>query len=145
MHAALSEFRCKKKCPYGQNDALHPISARGQGSKFNAAAIPQALAEEVAAYVAHKFYRDRIRHTEVAEMTPSEIAEFNAVMSRKSLSVTKDAIADAAGAEVTMDVDPITEASSTVEGSTAASEEDTAADGESTTSNAPASSGCALL
>ena len=67
LHATLSEFRCTPaKCPYS-GGAVHPIGARSHS--FNAAAIPEALAEEVAEYVHAKFMLDRIRYTK--EMTPS--------------------------------------------------------------------------
>lgn len=52
---------------------MHPISSRQHGSRFNAAAIPLPLAEEVAAYVTAKFYMDRIRYTKEAEVTDEEI------------------------------------------------------------------------
>lgn len=66
LHSTLNEYRCSKKCPY--HGGLHPISARKQGSKFNAAAIPLDLAEEVAEYVNAKFVLDRIRHTKKASV-----------------------------------------------------------------------------
>ena len=67
LHATLGEFRCERKCPY--KDGTHPIGARSQGNRFNAAAIPDALAEEVAEYVHAKFVLDRIRHTKQMRVT----------------------------------------------------------------------------
>ena len=98
MHATLSEFQCKDKCPYGQAGALHPLGARQHGSKYNAAAIPQPLAEEVAQHVDSELYRRRIRYTAEATMTSEEIAEFNEAISKKAptASVVTTAIALAA-------------------------------------------------
>lgn len=64
LQATLSEFTCEKKCPY--YGSSHPLGVRSHGNKFNAAAIPQPLAEEVAHYVDSKFYFDRIRYTPAA-------------------------------------------------------------------------------
>jgi len=64
LACALREYTCRNKCPY--YGSTHPVGARGQGQYFNAAAIPEALAEEVAECVHSKFYRDRIRHSEAA-------------------------------------------------------------------------------
>ena len=66
LHSTLNEFTCENKCPYGKEGRVHPISVRGEGSMFNAAAIPQPLAEEVAEYVNAKFYQDRIRYADAA-------------------------------------------------------------------------------
>ena len=63
LFATLNEFKCTPdRCPYS-GGGVHPVSARQQGNRFNAAAIPDALAEEVAEYVNAKFVLDRIRHT----------------------------------------------------------------------------------
>ena len=64
LHCALGEFVCEKKCPY--KGGIHPLSCRGNNN-YNAAAIPQPLAEEIAEYVNSKFYIDRIRYTEAAD------------------------------------------------------------------------------
>ena len=61
LASRLSRFRCNNMCPY--KGGIHPIGVRAQGTKFNAAAIPGGLAEEVAAYVNCKFILDRIRFT----------------------------------------------------------------------------------
>jgi hypothetical protein len=66
------------KCP--RFGGLHPIGARAHGRSWNAAAIPKALAEEVAEHVHSTFYERRIRYTEVPEMTPEEIVEFKKIM-----------------------------------------------------------------
>jgi hypothetical protein len=68
LAATLSKFRCGDKCPY--KDGIHPIGVRGSGTKFNAAAIPEGLAEEVAAYVNSKHILDRIRFTESHSLLP---------------------------------------------------------------------------
>ena len=81
LHSTLREYTCSEKCPYGQNGVIHPISARGYGTKFNAAAIPVPLAEEVADHVFSTFYQRRIRFTKEVELTDEEIAEFDAAMS----------------------------------------------------------------
>jgi hypothetical protein len=64
LSCSLGEFTCCKKCPY--NKGVHPIGVRKHGRMFNASAIPQPLAEEVAEYVNAKFYHDRIRYKEAA-------------------------------------------------------------------------------
>ena len=74
----LSEFRCELKCPYA--GALHPISVRTEGTQFNAAEIPQVLAEEVADYVNATFYAKRIRYTKHIDLTPEEEGEFDTIM-----------------------------------------------------------------
>lgn len=79
MHATLSKFTCKEGCPhYG---GTHPIGARAHGYQYNAAAIPQALAEEVSEHVHAKFYRDRIRYSKPHLLTEEEKEEFNQGMS----------------------------------------------------------------
>ena len=76
LMSALSQFKCSAEtCPY--HGATHPIGARGHGHHYNAAAIPQALAEEVADYVHSKFYRDRIRRTPPAEVSEQDEEAFN--------------------------------------------------------------------
>jgi hypothetical protein len=73
LASTLSRFRCGDKCPY--KGGIHPIGVRGQGSKFNAAAIPSGLAEEVAAYVDSKFVLDRVRITKSQGLlAPAEAA-----------------------------------------------------------------------
>ena len=67
----LSEFTCERKCPL--KGGVHPISSRQHGHRFNAAAIPLALAEEVAEYVTSKFYFDRIRYTKEAKVTEDDV------------------------------------------------------------------------
>jgi hypothetical protein len=60
LKATLGEFTCDSICPYSKGQ--HPLSVRGQGHRFDAAAIPQPLAEEVAECVNAKFYQNRIRY-----------------------------------------------------------------------------------
>jgi len=70
LYSNLAEFKCEKsKCPY--SIGVHPISVRTEGKMFNASAIPQPLAEEVAEYVNAKFYQDRIRYKEAAKPNDS--------------------------------------------------------------------------
>ena len=71
LYAVLSEFTCDRKCPH-KGEGIHQISARQHGRLFNASAIPQALAEEVAEYVTAKFYMDRIRYTKEAVVNDSD-------------------------------------------------------------------------
>lgn len=62
LYSTLKDFHCSSdNCPY--YGGIHPVGVRGHGDMYNAAAIPQALAEEVAEYVNAKFYMDRIRKT----------------------------------------------------------------------------------
>jgi hypothetical protein len=62
----LSDFKCSaRRCPYFKA-GIHPMGCRSHGNKFNAAAIPNALAEEVAQYVDAKFYMDRVAYTKAA-------------------------------------------------------------------------------
>lgn len=81
MWADLGVYRCSKTtCPY--YPSKHPFSARNDGNVFNAAAIPQALAETVAESVVTTFKQRRIRQeTEEAEVTNEEVEEFNRMMS----------------------------------------------------------------
>jgi len=71
LYSVLSEFTCERKCPH-KGEGIHQISARQHGHLFNAASIPQALAEEVAEYVTAKFYMDRIRYTKEAKVNDSD-------------------------------------------------------------------------
>jgi hypothetical protein len=58
-------FRCKEStCRY--HGSTHPVSVRGGGHLYNAASIPQPLAEEVAHYVDAKFCLDRIRFSKAS-------------------------------------------------------------------------------
>lgn len=66
---------CGPRCPY--YTGIHPIGARSNGAHYNAAAIPQPLAEEVAEHVHSSFYMQRIRYTKQVELTPEQIAEFD--------------------------------------------------------------------
>lgn len=67
LKAELSEFRCcPGKCPY--HDGVHPISVRGNSGNFDAAAIPLALAEEVADIVHSRFVLDGIRRLDAASV-----------------------------------------------------------------------------
>ena len=60
LSAKLSQFTCRNaKCPY-KVDNQHPVGCRDD-KNYNAAAIPQFLAEEVADYVNAKFCLDQIR------------------------------------------------------------------------------------
>uniref|UniRef100_A0A7S4EG38 DNA (cytosine-5-)-methyltransferase n=1 Tax=Pseudo-nitzschia australis TaxID=44445 RepID=A0A7S4EG38_9STRA len=76
LHARLSnDFRCTKgKCPY--HGKLHPIGVRSH-KQFNAAAIPQKLAEEVAEYVHAKFLLDRVARLPRASLSTAEEEEFD--------------------------------------------------------------------
>eukprot|EP00539_Tryblionella_compressa_P007495 CAMPEP_0178774030 /NCGR_PEP_ID=MMETSP0744-20121128/23417_1 /TAXON_ID=913974 /ORGANISM="Nitzschia punctata, Strain CCMP561" /LENGTH=157 /DNA_ID=CAMNT_0020430865 /DNA_START=8 /DNA_END=481 /DNA_ORIENTATION=+ len=78
LHSTLSEYRCETKCPYF--GGIHPVGARANGHQFNAAAIPEALAEEVADEVHSRFQDLRIRKTPEATMTEEEIEAFNKLM-----------------------------------------------------------------
>lgn len=60
---------------------------------YNAAAIPQPLAEEVAHHVDSKFYQLRIRGTKEATMTEEEIAEFNAAVGGPTNAANEAAVA----------------------------------------------------
>lgn len=73
LMSSLSEFQCSKKCPYYKK-GVHPVTARGQGALYNAAAIPNPLAEEVAEYVHSKFVLDRIRYKPAAQVPPPQVA-----------------------------------------------------------------------
>ena len=64
LQSNLSEFTCDKKCPHFQNP--HPAGVRGDKGRYDFAAIPQPLAEEVAEYVHAKFFQDRIRDKKAA-------------------------------------------------------------------------------
>ncbi len=77
LHSTLGQYRCSEgKCPY--YGRKHPISPREHGSRYNAAAIPQALAEEVAEHVNSVFYERRIRRdTREVELTPEEVQAFD--------------------------------------------------------------------
>lgn len=101
LHATLSDFKCKNKCPYSSNGLLHPIGARSSGTFYNAAAIPQPLAEEVAQHVDSEFYRRRIRYTKEAVMTETEIAEFNAAVLGPKKSAPMVVAAAAAASDTT--------------------------------------------
>ena len=81
----MAQFECKKHCPYGKTNSIHPISTRGHGSQYNAAAIPAALAEEVADTVHSILHQGRIRHNDAATMSAEEIADFNKKMSQPNL------------------------------------------------------------
>jgi hypothetical protein len=61
----LSEFTCKKMCPYHE-EKQHPTSVRQSSQLYDFSVIPQPLAEEVAEYVHAQFYNDRIRHRKAA-------------------------------------------------------------------------------
>jgi hypothetical protein len=66
LWSRLSDFKCsERRCPY-YKVGCHPMGCRQHGSRFNAAAIPNALAEEVAQYVDSKFYMDRVAYTKAA-------------------------------------------------------------------------------
>lgn len=78
MRGTLSEFQCSNKCPYYKG--VHPIGARQNGSQYNSAAIPKALAEEVADHATSTFYDMRIRHTKEVKLTPEEEDAFNKAM-----------------------------------------------------------------
>ena len=75
LRSTLSEFRCGEKCPYA--GGFHPIGARKHGRMYNAASIPQALAEEVADHVHSTFYERRVRHIKQATLTEEEEEAFN--------------------------------------------------------------------
>jgi hypothetical protein len=57
------------------------LGTRSHGQSFNAAAIPQKLAEEVAEYVHSKFYMDGISRIPEARLTKEEEEQFNICMS----------------------------------------------------------------
>ena len=67
------------KCPY--YESIHPIGARCSGSLYNAASIPQALAEEVAEHATAVFHDMRIRRTKEHKLSKEEQDAFNKIMS----------------------------------------------------------------
>jgi hypothetical protein len=71
-------------CPY--HGGLHPVGVRSNGHHYNAAAIPDALAEEVADEVFAIFQDGRIRKTPEATMTQEEIEAFDNLMASGSES-----------------------------------------------------------
>lgn len=73
-------FRCTPRtCPYYNQN--HPDSARdGKLRGINYAAIPRALAEQVAAVVDSKLILDQVRFTKEIELTQEEQEEFNEYM-----------------------------------------------------------------
>jgi hypothetical protein len=80
LYSRLSDFRCSEaKCPYYKQ--IHPIGTRSHGQHYNAAAIPEKLAEEVAHYVDSKFYMDRIAFTPNITLSTVEENDFNLRMS----------------------------------------------------------------
>lgn len=136
LHSTLSEFKCEDKCPYGQAGAVHPISARRHCRKFNVAATPQPLAEEVAQHVDSELYRHHIRYLEEVTMTPEEIVEFIAAMSKNAKKQT----GSTAAASVDGTADTTTEAGASAVGS----EEDATMETEASPSSkcsSPAMSG----
>lgn len=88
LHSTLGQYRCLEgKCPYF--GLIHPIGARGHGDKYNAAAIPQPLAEEVAECVNSIFYERRIRRdTKPVKLTREEIEIFDGSLKLPSDSAT---------------------------------------------------------
>ena len=64
----LGVFKCgQRTCKYYQDG--HPMSVRNHGNTYDFSAIPQPLAEEVAAYVDGKFVVDRIRRQKAVSPT----------------------------------------------------------------------------
>lgn len=82
LRCNLLDYTCEKKCPY--HGGIHPVGARALGHQYNAAAIPNALAEEVADEVSARFQAMRIRRKPQPTMTEEEIDEFNKLMARGS-------------------------------------------------------------
>jgi len=82
--STLSEFKCggdgqtRQRCPYA--GGIHPIGARRDGRQYNAAAIPQPLAEEVAEHVHANFYQQRIRYTKPVKLADEQVREFDQAM-----------------------------------------------------------------
>jgi hypothetical protein len=94
LWARLSYFRCKPStCPYYEK--VHPVGVRSHGNDYNAAAIPQALAEETAACVDHAFYSKRIPHTaKEVVVTKEMISEFNHGMNDDELTNAEVGVAN---------------------------------------------------
>jgi len=89
----LDTFKCgPHTCPY--HDKEHPVGVKMHGRRYNAAAIPEALAEEIADYVHSTFYQRRIRQSTSPEkpLTPKEEAEFNRIMSGPDEMKTEKAL-----------------------------------------------------
>eukprot|EP00536_Pseudo-nitzschia_multiseries_P005631 jgi/Psemu1/190972/e_gw1.108.9.1 len=80
LHARLNKFRCSKgTCAY--HNTPHPVGTRSHSHQFNAAAIPQKLAEEVAEYVNAKFVLDQISRLPKVSLSSEEEEEFDFCMS----------------------------------------------------------------
>jgi len=69
-------------CPYGLSGGVHPVGARSHGHQYNAAEIPQALAEEVADHAYTTMYKNRIRDTKPRQLSKEEEDEFNQAMAQ---------------------------------------------------------------
>lgn len=79
LWGTLSSFKCgRHTCPYFDGD--HPIGVRRHAARYNAAAIPESLADEVADHVHSTFYQRRIRHTPEVVLTKEEEEEFDRFM-----------------------------------------------------------------
>lgn len=57
------------------------MDVKKDGKKYNSAAIPQPLAQEVALYVHSKFHIDKIRFTKKIEITDELKEEFDQLVS----------------------------------------------------------------
>ena len=80
LYVRLSKFRCtEERCPY--YNKIHPVGVRSHGRDFNAASIPQRLAEEVADYVFSKFYiDDTANSTPRIVLSKEDIKQFDRVL-----------------------------------------------------------------
>jgi hypothetical protein len=67
-------------CPYYNRKDGHPMGARNNGHEYNAAAIPDALAEIVADEVHARFQELRIRKTPRVMLTDDEKKAFTTLM-----------------------------------------------------------------
>ena len=74
----LSPYKCcEETCPYHSLGNEHPRGARGNANNYNTAAIPEGLAELVAAHVDSKLFMDRIPDKTAVVVTEEDIEELN--------------------------------------------------------------------
>ncbi|CAB9507585.1 expressed unknown protein [Seminavis robusta] len=101
----LSYFSCRDRCVY---NGYHAVGARANGHQYNAAAIPDFLAEEVAEYVSARFCLDYIRYKTEPGITEEEKTDFRMAMVETEEEAQAIAAAAANNAE-----DPTTGGSAT--------------------------------
>ena len=74
----LSPFQCcEENCPYYSLGSEHPRGVRGNKNNYNTAAIPEGLAELVAAHVDAKLFMDRVPDKPAVVVTEEDIEELN--------------------------------------------------------------------